>query len=95
MLDQSIGIQEAQQQMAGTTVRERLARFSSRELMEALMAADLAMGGTNEQRIERLLAASSSLDVMQFFHQDALQRVSVQPTSVEHHIQVERRLTPR
>jgi hypothetical protein len=58
--------------------------------MEALMAADLAMGGTNKERIERLLAAGSSLDVMQFFHQDALQRVSAQPTTVEHHIHIER-----
>ena len=83
MLDQSIRLQEAQQQVAGTTIRERLARFSSMELMEALMAADLAMGGTNEERIERLLSAGSSLDVMQFFRQDALQQVSAQPTQSE------------
>jgi len=47
-------------------LRERLTTLSSKELMDALMAADMPMGGTNAQRIHRLLSMASPLDVSQF-----------------------------
>lgn len=47
-------------------LRERLATLSSKELMDALMAADMPMGGTNAQRIDRLLSIASPVDVSQF-----------------------------
>ncbi|SLM46461.1 protein of unknown function [Nitrospira japonica] len=34
--------------------------------MDALMAADMPMGGTNAQRIDRLLSIASPVDVSQF-----------------------------
>jgi uncharacterized LabA/DUF88 family protein len=40
MFGQSMGFQEAQHHLAGKTFHERLARFSSKERMDVLMAAD-------------------------------------------------------
>lgn len=45
---------------------ERLATLTSKELMDALMAADMPMGGTNAQRIDRLLSIAAPVDVLQF-----------------------------
>lgn len=55
---------------------EFLRRLTSRELMDALMAADMPMGGTNEQRIERLLSVMQPQDLRSFFPQHVLERVS-------------------
>ena len=69
--------QEAGQQVdAQSSVREFLRQLSSRELMDALMAADMPMGGTNEQRIERLLSAMQPRDLAQFLPVSVLKRVS-------------------
>jgi hypothetical protein len=76
MLGQSIGLPESQHQLARKAAHECFAKFSSKELMDALMAADLPMGGLDVQRIERLLSVGHPQDVLQFFHRDALQRVS-------------------
>ncbi|OGW50276.1 MAG: hypothetical protein A2V62_05485 [Nitrospirae bacterium RBG_19FT_COMBO_58_9] len=76
MIDQSLVSQESQCRLAGKPVDECLSKFSSKELMDALMAADLPMGGSNMQRIERLLSVGYPQDVFQFFHRDALQRVA-------------------
>ena len=51
-------------------LHERLAAFSTKELMDALMVTDLPMGGTNAQRINRLLSVASPLGVTQFFQRD-------------------------
>lgn len=40
MFGQSMGFQEAQHHLAGKTIHECLAQFSSKELMDVLMAAD-------------------------------------------------------
>lgn len=76
MLDQLIGLSEAQQQLSRKAAQACFAKFSSRELMAALLAADLPMGGTDAVRIDRLLSVGYPLNVLQFFHQDAVQRVS-------------------
>jgi len=76
MLDQSIGLSEARQQLARKAAHDCFAKFSSRELMEALLAADMPMGGTDAERIERLLSVGHPLDVLQFFPKDSVQRVS-------------------
>ena len=55
---------------------EFLRQLTSRELMDALMAADLPMGGSNEQRIERLLSAMQPQDLTAFIPQHVLARVS-------------------
>ena len=55
---------------------EFLSQLTTRELMDALMAADMPMGGTHEQRIERLLSAMQPQDLAQFFPQAVLQRMS-------------------
>lgn len=55
---------------------EFLRQLTSRELMDALMAADMPMGGTNEQRIERLLSVMQPQDLTAFFPQHMLERVS-------------------
>jgi len=55
---------------------EFLRQLTSRELMDALMAADLPMGGTNEQRIERLLSVMQPQDLTAFLPQHVLERVS-------------------
>ena len=44
--------------------------------MDALMAADTPMGGSNEQRIERLLSVMQPQDLTAFFPQHMLERVS-------------------
>lgn len=75
MIDQSMVSLEFQCRLVGRTVDECLSKFSSKELMDALMAADLPMGGSNRQRIERLLSVGYPQDLLQFFHRDALQRV--------------------
>lgn len=54
---------------------EFLRQLTSRELMDALMAADLPMGGTNEQRIERLLSVMQPQDLTAFLPQHVLERV--------------------
>jgi len=59
-----------------TSVREFLRQLSSRELMDALMAADMPMGGTNEQRIERLLTVMQPRDLAQYLPVSVLKRVS-------------------
>ena len=56
--------------------QEFLRQLSSRELMDALMAADMPMGGTNEQRIERLLSVTQPQDLTSFIPQHVLDRVS-------------------
>ena len=56
--------------------QEFLRQLSSRELMDALMAADMPMGGTNEQRIERLLSVTQPQDLTAFIPQHVLDRVS-------------------
>jgi len=56
--------------------QEFLRQLSSRELMDALMAADMPMGGTNEQRIERLLSVMQPQDLTAFLPQHVLDRVS-------------------
>lgn len=76
MLDQSTGVSDSQLQLARETAQECFAKFSSKELMDALMAADLPMGGSDERRIERLLSLGYPQDVLQYFRQDALQRVT-------------------
>ena len=53
-----------------------LRQLTSRELMDALMAADMPMGGSNEQRIERLLSAMQPQDLRAFLPQHVLQQVS-------------------
>ena len=69
--------QEAGQQVdAQSSVREFLRQLSSRELMDALMAADMPMGGTNEQRIERLLSVMQPRDLVQYLPVSVLKRVS-------------------
>ncbi len=55
---------------------EFLRQLTSRELMDALMAADMPMGGTNEQRIERLLSVMQPQDLRSFLPQHVLERVS-------------------
>ena len=55
---------------------EFLRQLTSRELMDALMAADMPMGGTNEQRIERLLSVMQPQDLTAFLPQHVLKRVS-------------------
>lgn len=55
---------------------EFLRQLTSRELMDALMAADMPMGGTNEQRIERLLSVMQPQDLTAFLPQHVLERVS-------------------
>ncbi len=55
---------------------EFLRQLTSRELMHALMAADLPMGGTNEQRIERLLSVMQPQDLTAFLPSHVLERVS-------------------
>ena len=65
-----------QQGDAQTSVREFLRQLSSRELMDALMAADMPMGGTNEQRIERLLSAMQPRDLAHYLPVSVLRRVS-------------------
>ncbi len=61
---------------AVNTMHAQLRNFNARELMDALMAADLPLGGTNDQRIERLLSVVQAQDVLQFFPEDARQRVA-------------------
>lgn len=56
--------------------QEFLCQLTSRELMDALMAADMPMGGTNEQRIERLLSVMQPQDLRSFLPQHVLERVS-------------------
>ena len=69
--------QEAGQQVdAQSSVREFLRQLSSRELMDALMAAHMPMGGTNEQRIERLLSVMQPRDLVQYLPVSVLKRVS-------------------
>lgn len=70
------GQEHGQQVDTQASVREFLRQLSSRELMDALMAADMPMGGTNEQRIERLLTAMQPRDLAQFLPVSVLQRVS-------------------
>jgi len=53
-------------QIQTRVLRERLTTLSSKELMDPLMAADMPMGGTNAQRIERLVCMASPVDVSQF-----------------------------
>ncbi|SPP64175.1 hypothetical protein [Nitrospira lenta] len=53
-----------------------LHQLTSRELMDALMAADMPMGGSNEQRIERLLSVIQPQDLRAFLPQHVLDRVS-------------------
>ena len=79
-----VGVQEVEQgqehgQQVDTqaSVREFLRQLSSRELMDALMAADMPMGGTNEQRIERLLSAMQPRDLAKFLPVSVLKRVSL------------------
>ena len=55
---------------------EFLRQLTSRELMDALMAADMPMGGINEQRIQRLLSVMQPQDLTSFFPQHMLERVS-------------------
>jgi len=55
---------------------EFLRQLTSRELMDALMAADMPMGGTNEQRIERLMSFMQPQDLTAFLPQHVLDRVS-------------------
>ena len=55
---------------------EFLHQLTSRELMAALMAADMSMGGTDEQRIERLLSVMQPQDLRSFLPQHVLERVS-------------------
>lgn len=56
------------------SARAWLRQLSSRELMDALMAADMPMGGTNEQRIERLLSVMQPQELAQFLPRAVLQR---------------------
>ena len=53
-----------------------LRQLTSRELMDALMAADMPMGGTDEQRIERLLSVMQPQNLTAFLPQHVLDRVS-------------------
>ena len=76
MLDQLIGLSESQPQLSRETAHEYFSKFSSKELMDALMEADMPMGGPDERRIERLLSLGYPQDVLQYFRQDALQRVA-------------------
>lgn len=55
---------------------EFLRQLTSRELMDALMAANMPMGGTNEQRIERLLSGMQPQDLTSFLLRHVLERVS-------------------
>lgn len=55
---------------------EFLRQLTSRELMDALMAADMPMGGTNEQRIARLLSVMQTQDLTAFLPQHVPERVS-------------------
>ncbi|MDO9118143.1 MAG: hypothetical protein Q7U39_09310 [Nitrospira sp.] len=55
---------------------EVLHQLTSRELMDALMAVDMPMGGTNEQRIERLWSVMQPQDLTSFLPQHVCERVS-------------------
>ena len=70
------GQEHGQQGDTQASVREFLRQLSSRELMDALLAAAMPMGGTNEQRIERLLSATQPRDLAQFLPVSVLQRAS-------------------
>ncbi|MDP3089647.1 MAG: hypothetical protein Q8N04_03150 [Nitrospira sp.] len=56
--------------------QEFLRQLTSRELMDALMAVDMPMGGTHEQRIERLLSVMQPQDLTSFLPQHVCERVS-------------------
>ena len=71
-----LGQEQGPQVDAQASVREFLRQLSSRELMDALMAADMPMGGTNEQRIERLLSVMQPRDLAQFLPVSVLKRVA-------------------
>ena len=55
---------------------EFLRQLTSRELMDALMAADMPMGGSKEQQIERLLSVMQPQDLTAFLPRHVLERVS-------------------
>ena len=55
---------------------EFLHQLTSQELMDALMAVDMPMGGSNQQRIERLLSVMQPQDLTSFLPQHVLERVS-------------------
>jgi hypothetical protein len=71
MAGSSMRIQGAEDQ----ELQQMLMRCNGRELMDALMAADMPLGGTNEERIERLLSILKPQDVMRFFSPDTRQRL--------------------
>jgi hypothetical protein len=71
MAEQFISVRVADDGQSVKSLHNRLARCNSRELMDALIAADLPLGGTDEQRRERLLSAVQPQDVWQFLPRDA------------------------
>ncbi|MCS6293457.1 MAG: hypothetical protein H8J66_10335 [Nitrospira sp.] len=73
---QAGGHQHLSQIQLNHLAQEFLRQLTSRELMDALMAADMPMGGTNEQRIERLLSVMQPQDLTAFLPQHVLDRVS-------------------
>lgn len=60
----------------GQVGREFLSQLTGRELMDTLMAADMPMGGTQEERIERLLSVMQPQDIAQFLPESVLERRS-------------------
>lgn len=73
----SIGGQEPSgQAQVNREMSELLCRLNSRELMDTLMALDMAMGGTNEERIARLLSTMQPLDLLPFLSHVTPDRMS-------------------
>jgi hypothetical protein len=73
---QAGGYKHLSQVQSNHLAQEFLRQLTSRELMDALMAADMPMGGSNEQRIERLLSVMQPQDLTAFLPQYVLERVS-------------------
>ncbi|NOS78436.1 MAG: hypothetical protein HOP35_10865 [Nitrospira sp.] len=73
---QAGGYKHLSQIQSNHLLPEVLCQLTSRELMDALMAADMPMGGSNEQRIERLLSIMQPQDLRSFLPQHVLERVS-------------------
>lgn len=76
METQVVGSKHLSQIHLNQVASEFLRQLTSRELMDALMAADMPMGGTNEQRIERLLSVTQPQDLTSFLPQHVRERVS-------------------
>lgn len=76
-MDAQVGGQKGfPQAQLNQSAQDFLRQLTSRELMDALMAVDMPMGGSNEQRIERLLSVIQPQNLTTFLPQHVLDRVS-------------------